>query len=264
MAHKTLVGGTAYENKGGRGLVDGTVYSILKGRALVDGTGYDVAFGPESVLVMIVTDGHAYASVEINGVEYQKNPAAVEVNAGDALTFNISSQSEWALGVVYVDGTRYLSKSDGSASKSWTVPDGCRYIKIELERGLYTNEDTDENDSCGEITVTTSNAIDTCAAITGSGSATYCYVNINGKKYSSSQKEIAVNAGDVITFSVYGKSATYYGEVTIDGEQVLEVTNSTTSTYSWTVPSGIAMIIISMTYKSTSSQRNGRITVTTT
>lgn len=263
MAHKTLVGGTAYEVKSGRCLVDGTAYSIQKGRTLVDGTGYDVAFGPESVLVMIVTDGYDYASVEINGVEYQETPAAVEVNAGDALTFNISSQSEWARGVVYVDGTRYLSKSDGSASKSWTVPDGCRYIKIELERGRYTNEDTDEIDSCGEITVTTSNTIDTCAAITGSGSATYCYVNINGKKYSSNQKEVAVNAGGEIIFGVYGYSATYYGELVIDGVQVLKVTDKTTTTYSWTVPSDVTFIIIDKVYTATSSKRNARITVTT-
>lgn len=45
MAHKTLIGGTAYEVKGGRCLVDGTGYSIQKGRTLIDGAGYDVSFG---------------------------------------------------------------------------------------------------------------------------------------------------------------------------------------------------------------------------
>jgi len=46
MAHKNLVGGTAYDTKGGKCLVGGTGYAIKKGRTLVGGTGYDVAFGP--------------------------------------------------------------------------------------------------------------------------------------------------------------------------------------------------------------------------
>lgn len=44
MAHKSLVGGTAYDITGGRTLVGGTGYSISKGRTLVGGTGYDIAF----------------------------------------------------------------------------------------------------------------------------------------------------------------------------------------------------------------------------
>lgn len=45
MAHKTKIGGTAYEISGGRTLIDGTGYSIDKGRAKVGGTGYDISFG---------------------------------------------------------------------------------------------------------------------------------------------------------------------------------------------------------------------------
>lgn len=46
MAHKTLVGGTAYEISGGKTLVDGTAYSIKNGKTLVDGTAYEVGFEP--------------------------------------------------------------------------------------------------------------------------------------------------------------------------------------------------------------------------
>lgn len=46
MAHKTKVGGTAYDISGGRTLVGGTGYSISKGRTLVGGTGYDISFFP--------------------------------------------------------------------------------------------------------------------------------------------------------------------------------------------------------------------------
>lgn len=100
--------------------------------------------------------------------------------------------------------------------------------------------------------------------ITGTGNATYCYATINGTKYSSAASNIEVMPGDVITFGVYGRSSSYYGRVTIDGAQVLNVTNQTTQTYNWTVPDGVKTISIAMSYTSSSSQRNGRITVTTT
>lgn len=45
MAHKTLIGGTAYEIKGGKTLIGGTGYEIKGGKTLVGGTGYNVKFG---------------------------------------------------------------------------------------------------------------------------------------------------------------------------------------------------------------------------
>ena len=51
MAHKALIGGTAYEISGGKTLIDGTAYSIKNGKTLVDGTAYEVAFGPDFVTV---------------------------------------------------------------------------------------------------------------------------------------------------------------------------------------------------------------------
>lgn len=47
MAHKTKIGGTAYEIGSGKVLVGGTGYSIDKGRTKVDGTEYDIAFGTQ-------------------------------------------------------------------------------------------------------------------------------------------------------------------------------------------------------------------------
>jgi hypothetical protein len=44
MAHKTLIGGTAYEIKGGNTLIDGTAYSIKSGKTLIDGTAYEIGF----------------------------------------------------------------------------------------------------------------------------------------------------------------------------------------------------------------------------
>lgn len=44
MAHKTLIGGTAYEIKGGRDLIGGTGYSKKNGKVLIYGTVYDIPF----------------------------------------------------------------------------------------------------------------------------------------------------------------------------------------------------------------------------
>lgn len=45
MAHKTMIGGTAYEVQGGKTLVDGTAYEIQGGKTMVDGTVRDISFG---------------------------------------------------------------------------------------------------------------------------------------------------------------------------------------------------------------------------
>lgn len=97
--------------------------------------------------------------------------------------------------------------------------------------------------------------------ITGAGNASYCYAIINGtKQYSAGTHE--VEAGDTITFGVYGESTGIYsGSVTIDGTKVLVVVDSKTRTYDWTVPSGISTIEIAMQYSL--SYRKGTITVTT-
>lgn len=94
--------------------------------------------------------------------------------------------------------------------------------------------------------------------ITGAGKSGYCYATINGtKQYSAGTHE--VEAGDVITFGVYGKDSSSPGTLTIDGTEVLRVTNNTMQTYDWTVPKGISTVEIAMAY----SLSRGTITVTT-
>ena len=97
--------------------------------------------------------------------------------------------------------------------------------------------------------------------ITGAGNSSRCYATINGtKQYSAGTHE--VNVGDTIIFGVCGYDGRFYGEVKIDDTQVLKVTNETTKTYEWTVPSGIRTVTIAMTYN-TGVRLYGRITVTT-
>lgn len=72
MSHKTTIGGTAYEVKGGKCLVDGTAYSVQKGRTLVDGTGKDILFAP---------------SVHIYGVEWDGTSTTKWSRTDDAVGF---------------------------------------------------------------------------------------------------------------------------------------------------------------------------------
>ena len=98
--------------------------------------------------------------------------------------------------------------------------------------------------------------------ITGSGNSSKCYAIINGtKQYSAGTHE--VNAGDTIIFGVYGPNVLSYGLLTIDGTEVLRVTDNTTQTYDWTVPSGISTIEIAMQYKRIGTSYTSTITVTT-
>ena len=60
MAHKTLVGGTAYNVTGGKSMVSGTTYSIKKGRTLVGGTGYDINFSQEATALLYNTGDFAF------------------------------------------------------------------------------------------------------------------------------------------------------------------------------------------------------------
>lgn len=117
-------------------------------------------------------------------------------------------------------------------------------------------------DSVARFTVELEYITDVTATLTGTGSAIYCYATIGGtKRYGDGT--YTVQPGDTITFGVYGRSSTYYGEVEINNSQMLKVTNQTTETYVWTVPSGISSVAVNFSYTSTSSQRNGKITVTT-
>lgn len=83
--------------------------------------------------------------------------------------------------------------------------------------------------------------------ITGSGDLDACYATINGTKlYSAGTHE--VNAGDTITFGIFGVGfrPNELGSLTIDGTQVLTANGSVLKTYDWIVPDGISTVEIAM------------------
>ena len=76
MAHKTLVGGTAYGISGGKCLVGGTAYDIKKGRTLIGGTGYDISFEPGTTIIIEGTGGwetSRLVTINVNGVKQTQN-----------------------------------------------------------------------------------------------------------------------------------------------------------------------------------------------
>lgn len=65
MAHKTLIGGTAYDLTGGGCLIGGTGYNITGGRTLVGGTGYDISF-IKATFDELMADAVLYRSTGLN------------------------------------------------------------------------------------------------------------------------------------------------------------------------------------------------------
>jgi hypothetical protein len=108
----TLIGGTAYEIKGGSPLINGTKYSLKKGRALIDGTGYDISIGKKFTITLA---NHAQFKV----LGFDESADTIEIPEGDSITlrmyaYNGSENYTW---VIYLNGTRIGSvKTD---TKEW-------------------------------------------------------------------------------------------------------------------------------------------------
>lgn len=153
MAHKTLVGGTAYEVTGGKCLVSGTAYSIKKGRTLVGGTGYDVLFSSGRPLNELSVGDSVF--IRVNGtltefiIVHKGNPSTsmydsscngVWVLMKDLYTtgaFNSSGSASYDQSAVhtYLNGT-FLGLIDAAAQaaiKQVKIP----YVSKSTDTSLY-------------------------------------------------------------------------------------------------------------------------------
>lgn len=109
--HNTLIDGTAYEIKGGKGLVGGTVYDVKKGRTLVNGTGYDIAFDSGLLKVTITGEGtnNNLVYVTVNGVKYYQD-TEFEVEPGAELYCYLQMPNlVGPSGSIYLNGTEIKS-----------------------------------------------------------------------------------------------------------------------------------------------------------
>lgn len=133
MAHKTMIGGTAYEVQGGKTLVDGTAYEIQGGKTMVDGTVRDISFGTTHR----VTVKSGYSDTTNYGTSCYASVDGVELEASYEGTVN----------VVKSDGTLALKvfvsslTDDGYDYCSITV-DG---VKVKEGAGSYTLNTAAEN-----------------------------------------------------------------------------------------------------------------------
>lgn len=88
MAHKALIGGTAYEISGGNSIVNGTAYSIDKGKTLVGGTAYEVGLGGFTPVADLGTVTFTYFSF---AKYYYTSNVAVSIAAGTEREINALS-----------------------------------------------------------------------------------------------------------------------------------------------------------------------------
>ena len=102
MAHKALIGGTAYGIIGGRTLIGGTGYGISKGRTLVGGTGYDISF-TEPVECTITLSGTG-GTITYNGTEQTESFTAM---SGKKITIQVKAKyyGKPAQSNIYLNGT---------------------------------------------------------------------------------------------------------------------------------------------------------------
>lgn len=104
MAHKTLIGGTAYSIKSGRTLVGGTAYSVIGGKTLVGGTAYEIGFGGGGGGGATVGNLAVGSSVYLNINEIAPTAAVVPtefivIHQGlpDATLYDTSCDGTWLL-----------------------------------------------------------------------------------------------------------------------------------------------------------------------
>ena len=117
MAHKTLIGGTAYEISGGKALINGTGYGIDKGKTLVGGTAYEVEFAsiqPSEYLTFSSnsTIALSVASPNWDGTMYYST---------DATKWKKWDGGEISANIIYLCGVGNTKVTGNASSYKWTL-----------------------------------------------------------------------------------------------------------------------------------------------
>lgn len=248
MAHKTLIGGTAYEIDGGKTLIGGTVYEIDKGKTLVGGTVYEVGFAPPLKVTICIDYNHAQAplSLIVNGVTYQGGSTRfeeiVEVPYGSAVTCRFRLKSctcgeETGCGTasIYMNGV--LKDSFSTSSHEYEEYESSFVVtkntSIRAHGFVYTCDNCEEEgydidqysgasvyvieDSVGMHTVTRK------SASAGSSSGSGASVLAEGAVYASSGY---VQDGTVLICRVYPSVSGKVGTIRYNGVVVKQVTST--------------------------------------
>ena len=135
MSHRTLVGGTAYEVKGGECLVGGTAYSIKKGRTLVGGTGYDVDFTKTFILRQgsVSSQGGSvaqYITITLNGETWSPTAGTeVEVEEGSVLSISVKRYNSRSNIRVYTSEDTYTTVASGNATYEYKITSNTTVVR---------------------------------------------------------------------------------------------------------------------------------------
>lgn len=114
MAHKTLIGGTAYEISGGKTRVGGTNYSISGGKTRIGGTNYSISFGPSinPVLNNNTWDVVGWVSSQGLGPSYWSvgDTKSVVLNGTIGTGLTLTNQTYWS----YILGFNHNNAYEGT------------------------------------------------------------------------------------------------------------------------------------------------------
>ena len=133
MAHKTLIGGTAYEIGGGKTPVGGTAYSIDKGKTLVGGTAYEIAFASPITVVITGTGLDTKTYVQINGTQYSA-ATTLEIEPGTSIYVCAYSRGG---GKISFNGTS-VDDDNSSYTATYTFVPDCDVVNIALSSSSAT------------------------------------------------------------------------------------------------------------------------------
>lgn len=104
MAHKTLIGGTAYEISGGKTLINGTAYSIKNGKTLIGGTVYEIGFGSNAPIIL-----------EVEKITSDTYAAETAYTGEQFILLDIYPKTNGTVSVTYGGLTKTITDTSGAA-----------------------------------------------------------------------------------------------------------------------------------------------------
>ena len=173
MAHKILIGGTAYTVSGGKSMVSGTSYSIKSGKTLVGGTGYSVSFGsgggePTAMLYsdgdFVFQHGNEVASGKTLTASYTgfTSSASVPWNSRMSLIKNVSFNSK----IKPINIAKWFNNARNLLSCNWTNFDWNNVTNMAYAYRNCTN--LTGSPVCGNKVTNMYSAYYSCTNLTGS------------------------------------------------------------------------------------------------
>lgn len=247
MGHKTLIGGTAYDIKGGKTLINGTGYDIKKGVTLIGGTGYDISFHGEPVPVYISkhfsNDVLAYASLTGYAGFDQQADGAYLIPTGTVLT-TIWQKQYSAYDVVSmvakVDDVSQDISHEGDVSWTtykfyYTVAAPC-IINVFDDITVYPSDNSYRGSIYAVVDTSEEPAMISFSKNTAGSNPTYPYAEVaTGIEMSiKNAGSYILKYGTNVVFTISG-SLFSKGTVVVNGTTV--ASTQSTTTYTWTAVS---------------------------